>query len=107
MSEAELVRLEQGEGGVAVLTLSNPAMRNAITRELSAQMNRVLARVAGDRAVRALVVTGEGEESFCAGMSLRDFLELRRIRGSSTRRARACSTGGGRFASCRRRRSPR
>jgi trans-feruloyl-CoA hydratase/vanillin synthase len=73
----ELVRLEAGEGGVATLVLANPSMRNAITRELSAQMNGVLARVAGDRSIRALIVTGEGDESFCGGMSLKDFLELR------------------------------
>jgi len=77
MSEKELVRLEAGEGGVATLILANASMRNAITRELSAQANRVLERVAGDRAIRALIVTGEGDESFCAGMSLKDFLELR------------------------------
>jgi trans-feruloyl-CoA hydratase/vanillin synthase len=77
MGDTELVRLEAGEGGVATLVLANPSMRNAITRELSAQMNRVLERVAGDRAIRALVVTGEGDEAFCGGMSLKDFLELR------------------------------
>jgi trans-feruloyl-CoA hydratase/vanillin synthase len=77
MAEPDLVRLEPGEGGVATLVLANASMRNAITRELSAQMNRVLERVAGDRGIRALVVTGEGGESFCAGMSLKDFLELR------------------------------
>jgi trans-feruloyl-CoA hydratase/vanillin synthase len=77
MAETELVRLEAGEGGVATLVLANASMRNAITRELSEQMNRLLERVAGDRAIRALIVTGEGDESFCAGMSLKDFLELR------------------------------
>lgn len=71
------VRLERDEGGVATLVLANAGMRNAITRELSARMNRVLEEVAGDRSIRALIVTGEGDESFCAGMSLEDFLELR------------------------------
>jgi trans-feruloyl-CoA hydratase/vanillin synthase len=70
------IRLDVDSDGIAVVTLANPEMRNAITRELSAEMNRLLDQVRSDRAIRVVVVTGMGEKSFCAGMSLKDFREL-------------------------------
>jgi trans-feruloyl-CoA hydratase/vanillin synthase len=73
----ETLRLERRNNGVAVLTLANPGMRNAITPQLSAEMNQLLDVLRDDRALRVLIVTGEGDESFCAGMSLKHFLEYR------------------------------
>lgn len=73
----ENVGIEVDERGIAIVTLENARMRNAITPQLSAEMNRLLEQLRADRDVRVVVVTGEGEESFCAGMSLKHFLELR------------------------------
>jgi enoyl-CoA hydratase/carnithine racemase len=54
------------EQGVAVATLNRPDVRNAISEELRTDFNAVLARVAADDTIVALVLTGKGK-SFCAG----------------------------------------
>lgn len=57
------------DGGVAVLTLALPERRNAMTTELTAAWGDAVAALAADRALRCVVVTGEGK-AFCAGGDL-------------------------------------
>jgi enoyl-CoA hydratase/carnithine racemase len=61
------------EGHVAVLTIDRPEKRNAMTAAMWAALPGVLDPLAGDPAVRALVVTGSGD-SFCAGADISDLL---------------------------------
>jgi enoyl-CoA hydratase/carnithine racemase len=61
------------EGAVAVLTITRPEKRNAMTTRMWADLPDVLAGVAADPAVRVLVVTGAGP-SFCAGADIADLL---------------------------------
>jgi enoyl-CoA hydratase/carnithine racemase len=56
--------------GIAVLTLDRPEIRNAIDDAMRGEMIAALERVAGDDAVRALVVTGAGP-AFCSGGDVR------------------------------------
>jgi enoyl-CoA hydratase/carnithine racemase len=60
------------EGGVAVLTLSNPPM-NLVTLELTRRLHGTLERLAADATVRVLIVTGAGERAFCAGSDIKEF----------------------------------
>ena len=53
-------------GAVAVLALNRPESRNAIDDELREEIPRVLDELAGDRELRAVVLTGRGT-AFCAG----------------------------------------
>lgn len=53
-------------GGVGVVTLNRPAVRNAIDDQLRAELQAILDRVANDASIRALVLTGNGA-AFCAG----------------------------------------
>lgn len=53
-------------GRVAVLTVSDPARRNALTRSLARQLASAVQRCEADAEVGALVVTGE-PPAFCAG----------------------------------------
>lgn len=62
------VRVERVDG-VAVLTLSRPARRNAMTAEMTAAWTAAVAGIRGDADVRCVVVTGEGQ-AFCAGGDL-------------------------------------
>ncbi|HVL85389.1 MAG TPA: enoyl-CoA hydratase [Pseudonocardia sp.] len=55
--------------GVAVLTLSNPARRNAMNLELSQLLAGAVAAAVADPSVGAVVVTGE-PPAFCAGGDL-------------------------------------
>ena len=61
------------EGHVATLTIDRPEKRNAMTAAMWAALPGVLAELAGDPAVRVLVVTGAGP-SFCAGADISDLL---------------------------------
>ena len=48
------------QGGVATLTLSNPAKRNAFDPAMRVEMAEVVRQVQADSAIRALVLTGAG-----------------------------------------------
>jgi 2-(1,2-epoxy-1,2-dihydrophenyl)acetyl-CoA isomerase len=54
------------DAGIATLTFSVPEKRNAMTTELQAETIEALRSAHLDRAVRAVVVTGDGD-AFCAG----------------------------------------
>jgi enoyl-CoA hydratase/carnithine racemase len=56
----------QVERGIATLTFNRPEKRNAMSDELRAEFIHALERVAADKEIRALVLTGAGK-GFCAG----------------------------------------
>lgn len=58
--------LARRDGAVLVLTISNPAARNAMHPSLYRTAVGMLREAAGDRAVRAIVLAGEGDH-FCGG----------------------------------------
>ncbi|MBW0010911.1 MAG: enoyl-CoA hydratase, partial [Pseudonocardiales bacterium] len=61
--------LLERRGGVAVLTVSDPARRNALGLELSDRLARAVAACDGDESVHAVVITG-APPAFCAGADL-------------------------------------
>jgi 2-(1,2-epoxy-1,2-dihydrophenyl)acetyl-CoA isomerase len=74
------------ERGVATLTLSRPALKNALSTELLVQLQSQLDRVRDSPEVRTVILAGAGD-TFCAGADLREFppdagpdRSLRRIR---------------------------
>jgi enoyl-CoA hydratase/carnithine racemase len=67
-----LLQLERPADGVALLTLDRPDRRNALSTELREEGCRLLATLADDESVRALVVTGAGTV-FSAGFDLAEF----------------------------------
>jgi enoyl-CoA hydratase/carnithine racemase len=74
----ETLALTRPADGVAVLTLTRPRQRNAITFQMFDEMHDLLAKVRKDESIRALIVTGEGQ-GFCAGLDLDDAEELPRM----------------------------
>ncbi|HEY1929221.1 MAG TPA: enoyl-CoA hydratase [Caulobacteraceae bacterium] len=66
--------IETFESGVATLTMNRPEARNALTTEMQAGLSEALPRLAADRNVRAVVVTGAGD-AFCAGGDVKGFAE--------------------------------
>jgi len=61
----DLVILEVSDG-IATLTLNRPDKRNAMSDDMRTQFIAALETVAGDKAIRAMVLTGAGK-GFCAG----------------------------------------
>jgi len=66
---AELVDVRVTAPGVALVTLNLPRLRNAMTTELTSAWAAAMDDVAGDRSLRAVVVTGAGS-AFCSGADL-------------------------------------
>jgi enoyl-CoA hydratase/carnithine racemase len=69
----ELVRVDR-EGAVAVVTVDNPPV-NALADSVIEALDAAAAALAGDEAVRAVVLTGAGEKAFLAGADLDEFAE--------------------------------
>jgi enoyl-CoA hydratase/carnithine racemase len=60
------------EGAVAVLTLNRPDRMNAVDMATLAALREAVDAMWGDAEVRAVIVTGAGEKSFCAGADLKE-----------------------------------
>jgi enoyl-CoA hydratase len=63
-----------GDDGVGVVRLERAEKRNALSIALRDEMSDILDRLADDEALRALVVTGDGE-TFSAGFDLDEFAD--------------------------------
>jgi enoyl-CoA hydratase/carnithine racemase len=57
-------------GGVLILTMSDPATRNAIGSQMSDELEQEISRFEGDADLRVLVVTG-ADPAFCSGANVR------------------------------------
>ncbi len=69
----ETIRYEL-DGHVAVLTYDRPEQRNAVSRQMNAELHEAWRRFRDDDEAFVLVITGEGE-AFCAGWDLADAAE--------------------------------
>jgi 2-(1,2-epoxy-1,2-dihydrophenyl)acetyl-CoA isomerase len=78
--------IETLEDGVATLTMNRPEARNALSGEMQTALSEAVRRLAADRAVRVVVLTGAGG-AFCAGGD---------VKGFASRNA-AAAGGDGRF----------
>jgi enoyl-CoA hydratase/carnithine racemase len=63
------LRVERdGDSGVAVVTLDRPARHNAVDLDTAARLAAAWREFRFDDSVRAIVVTGAGEQAFCTGI---------------------------------------
>jgi len=96
MIETDLVRLEleqtAGDGRIARLTFDNPGKRNALGLAGKERFIELLEGLRHDESLRALVVTGAGEESFVGGTDLAEMaaLDVAAARASATKTHRMC-----------------
>lgn len=68
--------LQRRSGRVLILTISNPAMRNALAPQIYAAATQAVHAAGADASIGALVLTGAGEH-FCAGGNLQRLRENR------------------------------
>jgi enoyl-CoA hydratase len=69
----EPVLVTEQRGAVSVLRLNRPEARNAFDPELMGALGAALGAAEKDPGTGAVVITGTGDRSFCAGMDLRAF----------------------------------
>ena len=62
----ETIEYEVRDDGVALLTLNRPRQRNPLSVQMREELASLLPRIGHDAAVKALVVTGAGD-NFCGG----------------------------------------
>ena len=58
------------QDGRLVLTIDRPERRNALNADVIGALQEALHRVKSDDTIRAVVLTGTGDEAFCAGADL-------------------------------------
>ena len=64
------------QGNIAIATLNRPAARNALSEEMLASLTALLAELAADKSVAALVIAARGP-AFCAGHDLKQLTSRR------------------------------
>lgn len=61
---------------IAYITLNRPEVRNAIDRETEEALFQAWTDFREDDALRVAILTGSGDQAFCAGADLRDHTDL-------------------------------
>lgn len=64
--------LVEQDRGVAWVTINRPNSHNALSKETNEELSNLAAELATDRRVTAVVLTGAGNKSFCAGADLKE-----------------------------------
>ena len=67
-SHYQMIKVSSQEG-VVTLTLNNPARKNAVTRQMHSELERIWDDVDADDDIRVAILTGEAG-TFCAGTDL-------------------------------------
>lgn len=71
MHESAPAVLTERHDRVLLVTLNRPRARNAVNGELTAGLGGALEEAARDPEIRVVVLTGAGDQSFCAGADLK------------------------------------
>ena len=77
MSETPGLLLDK-DGPIGWITFNNPERRNAVSQEMWQLMPDYVADLAGDDAIRVIILRGAGDRAFVAGADISQFKERRR-----------------------------
>ena len=61
------------EGAVATITINRPQARNAFTLDMYRELKQRIDMASADHQLRALILTGAGNEAFAAGTDIGEF----------------------------------
>ena len=64
------------DGAVAVLTVTRPAVLNALNNRTITELEGAVSRLADDDGVRVVILTGAGDKAFIAGADIRELAAL-------------------------------
>ncbi len=69
MSTMKYIQLEP-QGDIAILRINRPEALNAMNLDVLSELSKMIDIIAADGSIKAVVITGEGERSFCAGADI-------------------------------------
>jgi len=69
--------------GIITVTIDLPEKRNALSREVIAELAETFTDAAGDDSLKAVVLTGAGDKCFAAGGDLKDLSSVRTLDGAT------------------------
>jgi 3-hydroxypropionyl-coenzyme A dehydratase len=69
MSIMKYIQLEP-QGDIAILRINRPEALNAMNLDVISELSKMIDIVAADDNIKAVVITGAGERSFCAGADI-------------------------------------
>ncbi len=72
VAAAECVKLDYPRAHLALVTLNRPEARNAINESTAIHLARAVEQLEQDPAIRCVVLTGAGDQAFCAGADLKE-----------------------------------
>jgi enoyl-CoA hydratase len=67
--------------GITTLTVNRPQSLNALTSEVLGELECALQGLAGDSAVKVVVITGAGEKAFVAGADIKEMAAMTAFEG--------------------------
>lgn len=73
--EEEIVKIQQINSGIALLTLNRPKALNALNAETMEKLQRFFLKAKEDPAIRGIILTGTGK-AFCAGADINQLAQL-------------------------------
>lgn len=71
----DVVLYEIRDERIALITLNRPERRNAISLDVRERLRDSFVRFESDPALRVAILTGAGDQAFCAGMDLKEAAE--------------------------------
>ncbi|MCD4658232.1 MAG: enoyl-CoA hydratase/isomerase family protein [Planctomycetes bacterium] len=76
------IKIEKADG-IAVVTINRPKVLNALNIETVSEIRQAFMALREDAEVQAVILTGEGEKSFCAGADIEEIKVLEGISGAN------------------------
>jgi len=78
----ETIQYEMAEAGIGVLTLNRPRKYNAVNQAMMKELEHFWSERENDPDTRIVLLKGNGEKGFCAGLDMEEGLELQKTMNS-------------------------
>lgn len=91
--------IEERRGHVLLLTMNRPERHHALNRALSSALAEAVERAEQDDDVRVIVLTGSGEQAFCAGADMLEMSGVERDENTPPPSGSTAAGAIGRFSS--------
>jgi crotonobetainyl-CoA hydratase len=79
--------LTERDGNVLLVTINRPESRNAVNLAVTIALGDVLEEAEHDSDIRAVIITGTGDKSFCAGADLKALARGEKLKADDPARA--------------------